>query len=364
MHAYKPSNKAPITGIFILLAISIFAGILLGLLTFAISKLIYLIIIFPLGLGIIGGALIGTVGVRRGKMRNPIIGGLFGLLIGLTIYGSFRYAQYNAFRNELRGIIRQEIEQGFIIVDPDMADDIIDQFLFEETGSSGIWGYLKLAAIEGESFGRMFGGQSINIGPTLTWLYWIVELGIIAGIAMSVGYSGAKEPFCETCQEWFGPRTVIGNVKAASTDLLLQTIQIGNFSKVHGMIQENAVAPSADVSILECSCVANDSVLLVESVTINNKGKLEYKTLLQNLIQPAQRDELFQQKKTQDDIVLDEIDAFETTPVPLAEKVSDFPFDNELATETKDYTRTRIFLIIAILLIVLPFLIGIFLASS
>lgn len=336
MQPYKPSNKAPLTGVLLLFFLSIICGILLGLLTFAISNFIYLILLFPMGLGLIGG-IITSVGVDKGKVRSPILGGLFGLLLGLLIYGSFRYAEYDYFRKEGQEMLLQEMEQELGYSDVEVANDFIDEVLIEETGSKGFLGFLKLTANEGTSFERLFRSQSIELGAALTWIYWFVELIIIAGVSMFLGHGAAIRPFCETCQEWFKPKRYLGSVEPENSKTLIQAIQSENFTEVGMLMEEDAVAPCMNVSVQECQCEVSDSILVIDRASINRKGKVETKTILNGFITPSQRAILTEYEVEEDGEI-----EYDATPQEIPNQ------------EEKDYTRTRIILITLILMIVLP----------
>lgn len=354
MKPYKPSNKAPILGIFLLMLISSFGGTLLGLLAYAISKVIYVFILFPAGLGFIGGLCL-YAGIHRGKIRNPVVGIIFGIAISFIIYGTYRYAEYYAFRADGQDFIIQEIEQGYGTSDPEVADLIVDEILFEETGSSGFWGYLILAANKGTSVGRLFRGESFHFGPTLTWIYWLIELLIIIGVSVSATQDGTKAAFCETCQNWYKPKKYLGGVRAEREKLLLQAIMEENFSEVGKLIQEEAPAPSIDIRVQDCDCESNDSVLSVEHVSISKKNKLQYKNVLHGLISPAHRSTLSEYEKQNglDSLNVDDGEQY-TSEVQADETNFDRKQTSSEPSPEKDYTKTRIVLIVLILAIVLP----------
>jgi hypothetical protein len=71
MKPYRPSNKVPSAGFMWLLLSSILGGLAIGGLTFFVSNLIYLIILFPLGMGFAGG-IVSATAIQQGKVRNLI----------------------------------------------------------------------------------------------------------------------------------------------------------------------------------------------------------------------------------------------------------------------------------------------------
>jgi hypothetical protein len=279
------------------------------------------------------------------------------------IYGTFRYAEYSAFLSEGREILSQEMEQALGRVDPNVVDSVIEEILFEETGSTGFWGYLKFAASEGTSFERLFSGQRFEINPAITWIYWIAELAIIIGVVAYLAYGAASDPFCETCQNWYKPKNYLGGVKPDQANILFQAIQAGDFAEVGRLIQAEASAPSVDVLVQDCHCVANDSILIVDQVSVNKKEKLEYKTIFQGMITSEQREILAEneEKDESDHAGITDEGQQELSHPPSRSDMTG-PIQEQVQSSQsveKDYTRTRIFLIVAILVIVLPFCIAI-----
>ena len=70
MKPYQPSNKVTSTGLKWLLLSSAIGGVAIGGLTHLISLLVYAIVLFPLGMGLAGGAVMAGA-IRQGKVRNP-----------------------------------------------------------------------------------------------------------------------------------------------------------------------------------------------------------------------------------------------------------------------------------------------------
>jgi hypothetical protein len=106
------------------------------------------IIAFPIGIGLIGGFAIAQ-GIRWGKVRVSLVGAIFGLLLGLFVYGSYRYTEYLLNRREALTYIRQEMEAEFGEADPVIADEVFDAILYEETGEKreSLWQFFEAAAL-------------------------------------------------------------------------------------------------------------------------------------------------------------------------------------------------------------------------
>src|SRR6476661_1861241 len=124
MKPYQPSNKVTSTGLKWLLLSSVIGGIAIGGLTHLISLLVYLILVFPLGMGFAGGKVM-VAAIRKGKVRNPAIATLFGILTGLLMYGSLHGAGYWQFKQLASEQITKELEG----VSDNQSNNIIDTFL-------------------------------------------------------------------------------------------------------------------------------------------------------------------------------------------------------------------------------------------
>ena len=80
MKPYQPSNKVTSTGLKWLLLSSVIGGVAIGGLTHLLSLSVgYLIVVFPLVMGLTGGKVM-VAAIRQGKVRNPAIATLFGVL--------------------------------------------------------------------------------------------------------------------------------------------------------------------------------------------------------------------------------------------------------------------------------------------
>ncbi len=133
MKPYQPSNKVTSTGLKWLLLSSVIGGLAIGGLTHLISlSVAYLIVVFPLAMGFTGGKVM-VVAIRQGKVRNPAIATIFGILTGLLMYGSLHGAGYWQFKQSVSEQItkKQEAESG------NQFNNIIDTLLQEKTGSKG-----------------------------------------------------------------------------------------------------------------------------------------------------------------------------------------------------------------------------------
>jgi len=163
------------------------------------SRAIYLGFLFPLVMGFAGGAVVKAA-VKEGRVRNPLLAAAFGLIAGILMFAAMHAVQYFSFRAEFRNYIVEEygpLSQSEL----SQVDELIDLYLVEETQVSGFWGYMLLRAEDGVSIGRVSSSSRFNLGPFLSWIYWLAEIAVAAGIAAYGGWQAAGKPFCEACDQ-------------------------------------------------------------------------------------------------------------------------------------------------------------------
>src|SRR5258707_13851401 len=82
-------------------------------------------------MAIVGGGLIGLI-VTSGKVRNPFMAALFGILIGAVLYGAYRYGAYYVDRQKIVGQLVSE--QHFSAAEAQASFDMVLQKGFGGTG--------------------------------------------------------------------------------------------------------------------------------------------------------------------------------------------------------------------------------------
>lgn len=289
MKPYQPSNKIPSAGFTWLLLSSVLGGLTIGGLTFAVSRLVYLIFLFPLGMGFLGGAL-NSIAIREGKVRNPLIAACFAALTGLTIYGTVHGGEYLMFKQAASEEVTKELGQ----TDNVQTEPVIDAFLKEKTGATGFYGYMKYSAQQGVSVGKL-GSDGIQLNETFTWLYWLTEFAVIEGMIVLIAYSAAKDPFCESCNRWYADKERLGNVHPRSSEGFLNWVKNENFTQSGKLIEPLAQvnASSLEVHVQHCPCCkTSDYVLTVSRADFNSKGNLELKQVFQGMLSAYQQSQL------------------------------------------------------------------------
>ncbi len=289
MKPYKPSNIVPSGSLIKLLLATMIGGTVVGGVTALIASIIYLIILFPALMGAAGAAIVGAI-VHQGKVRNPLVAAGFGILAGLSIYGSLHYSQYLIFRR----LVSSEIGAELGTTNQEQLDQIIDESLVELTGSDRFVGYIKYSAQEGVSVGQV-GQDGISIGETGTWIYWLVEVLAITGISAVGAYGMASKPFCEQCDDWYGDRERLGSVPLAQSEQFSTFLQADNFTQAGALLNPltHAYAPSWDVYLQHCpGSQAEDVILSTSEVSINHKGQFVLAPKLEGLISARQESQM------------------------------------------------------------------------
>jgi len=162
----------------VVLVLAAAAGVVVGL----VSRLVYLVIAFPIVMGFVAALLAGLTYSRQLRLITLLVG----LVCGLLIYGGYRATRYFIERQNL---IDQSMQQYGISAE--RASRTLDEVLKEETGSDGFIGYVKAMAKEGISITSSRSSSSpINLDEKATWIYWGIEILIVVGLGAVGGFQG------------------------------------------------------------------------------------------------------------------------------------------------------------------------------
>lgn len=308
MRPYRPDNKSSILGIFLLLLVTVFGGLILGILLFLVGQFIYIIVLFPAIVAIVGGSVLQKI-VKTGKIRITLLAGICGMLMGFIIYGSYLSLSYIAFRYWASITIFEQAPQLYRGLSDSSIDKTIDQKLKENTGESGFVGYLfsKSRKAIGVMFdytilaGVLEGKGGITFGPFLTWVYWLIELTIIVGFPTYYAIDTASQPFCQIHNQWYGKKQRIGGIPETYKRELLKLLNTGKLATVGEISQSATAIPRIDLNTQKCDiCINNNDVYLqVEKVWFGNmrlfgvnQAVLQSRQILQGWLSPILQAEL------------------------------------------------------------------------
>ena len=265
----------------IFLFLSIFGGLTIGVVFGIIAPFIYLIILFPIIMGFAAGNVI-TENIQYTKIRNKYFVLFSSVLIVLTLYISFHFISYKA----LSAVTVFQVAGDFSDKSLEIGKNIFEYTIKQETGYSGFLGYILLKAQQGVSIGKIFSSNKLNLGPIFTWLYWLIEIGVICFITINVSKQALKKPFCEFCNSWYEENKYIGSVHNAQQAEFLDQIERKDFANTGAMLVENAESPSLELHLQYCnSCDQSDAFLKITSekfidgrLVINELSKITLKS--------------------------------------------------------------------------------------
>lgn len=226
MRTYRSSNKVSLIGIPLMLIAALLTGAIIGGLAFFISYQFnfYLICIFPLVMGLLGGAfMLGAA--RLGKVRNGFIALLFGLLAGVAIIGVYRGAEYYiAYVHD--GAMRQAARENRDATDQEVLLQSIPIGL-QDMNVDDFVDFNQRLARAGTSI--TYRGNNIELDENMTWVLWIVEWLLILGGCVVLTYGAAIEPFDERRNRWYGKGEWFANVPYNKKKEFMSLMKDGNF---------------------------------------------------------------------------------------------------------------------------------------
>lgn len=232
-------SKLPFLGTLLLLVTAIAGGLAVGGLLYLSSLVVYIVLA---SVGLAGGLcavlLMGVIKV--GKVRDGVVVGFLGLMMGLLAYGTFRYMEYLAFRQDVRQMIYQEEPAA----DPQLVEAYIDDVLVQETGRPGLIGFWIYEAQQGLSltlrsrYSSPDRGIPISLSPQLTVVYWIVEILITGGVAAVLAADAAGKPFCEETNRWLKFEKLRGHVPKESFPMFSEALQHEDFATAASLLEE------------------------------------------------------------------------------------------------------------------------------
>lgn len=283
---YQHSGKAPLVGVLLLALTSIIGGAIIGLIMFGVSQLISLVLIFPIVIAFVGFFFISRA-VLRGKVRNSLITTIFGIILGLSIYGTYHLANYYRFSSLLFQSISASIPSEELIYIDRAAT--VSNLLEMITGSQGFLGYLKLNAMEGFSISHLYTseGSGILLRGVAVYIYWLIEASIIVGVTAAGGRMAGSQPFCEDCQTWFTTLGQFGSVPAEKEELFIDLIRKDSLQAASELVanEGDALPPNLEVYPSTCQCDESGMALLeIKKTTRGRDNKVKRNDFLKFLI--------------------------------------------------------------------------------
>jgi hypothetical protein len=295
-------------------------GIMLGMAVSFIGRFLYLIVLFPLGMGAVVGA-VGAWAIKKYKIRKPYLCGITGLLAGCFTFLAMHYGDYEHLEGKLaEAKVPEEVRQIARHIDefkakgeqvPEEIRELIrelearpDDLAVLRIGS--FWDFMDYQATQGVTLSKVGagGGKGVNLGYTGSFIYWGVESLLLAGVALSIMYGAASLPFCLSCESWKDEQ-VLGNT-ATNASGVGAAVQEGDLAKVSDSLTVSS-DQTAKVSAFVCpNCGTAEPIeVKVTKISVNKKGEKsesqvamvtypgESLSELQSLFRPATTEEFF-----------------------------------------------------------------------
>lgn len=257
---YVPDGNFPPLGLALTLGGGLVAAVLVGWLAGFIGQWFYLVVLFPIVIGLALGG-IGMVFIKVGKLRSPLLAGIAAGLSGIMAMGTMHYVNYQRALDEAAKqmpVARDALEQGISFAK-----------------------YLDLSAEEGVTIGRAaaHNDKGMNLGYVGSYLYWLVEVFVVAAVAWTMMWKEASSPFCVPCNSW-KKQQPLAMVAVPTEDVAVRAIQDGDVVQLlqcagpieaQGLLLKTAVCPC---------CGADGEVdVFLDRVTKNSKGEQKTATV-------------------------------------------------------------------------------------
>ncbi|WP_428939475.1 hypothetical protein [Fontivita pretiosa] len=283
---YHPDGGVSAAGFGMLVSALVLIGAALGFVAHWVSQYFWLILLFPIGIGLILG-FVGQRMVKSGRIRNPAVGGLAGFLGGALAMSLMHYFDYESFRKELAQVDPQLLqiaqlppEQRQQLIRDDLAEQDRQalEALFEAAQVKTFFDYMEMEARHGVELKKTGRGQGLNLGYYGSYIYWIVEILIVAGITFGMVKNATSQPFCAACDQWKQSRVLgfFSGDPAAAT----RSIQAGDLNQMRAA-GSTAELTNHRLSVAWCSSCGDEGTihLKLEQITTDGKGNVTTRTV-------------------------------------------------------------------------------------
>jgi len=238
MKRYTPQNHLTPFGLLTLGIGSIILGLVAGALAYFISTLFYLLFIFALIVGVLAGLAYSKL-MRFSKVRHALITTTFGAVTGLLLALGFYGTPYLVTRVDVISYYQENYGVNLAT-----AAQRFDAVLQQETGSTGLWGYMKYRAQQGDEYTTYLAvGYAVLPPSSFTmrngwlWLYWLMETILFSGLSIFLGFSMGARDYSKSAKDWYDTlRIQIGSVALEEKERLLSFFAEGDISKIGDLV--------------------------------------------------------------------------------------------------------------------------------
>jgi hypothetical protein len=253
----------------------------------------YLIFIFPIVIGLLSGSLITDV-AKYTKTRNPSLILITCILTAIVLYGSMFYTRFLGLQ------VTTSLQAFGGLSDESLKDAkvFVDYALEKETGHSGFVGYVLYKANQGVSIGKVFRSNSLNLGPIFTWVYWLLEFGVITFVMFYRSKGISTKLLCESCNSWYAEKRHIGGIPATKEVDVLNSIKLKDYGNAGQVLEENADVPSTEFYLQSCPVCDKSNSLLSATKVRKLNGKLTFVDILNTTLTPHEKNQFVKEIKS------------------------------------------------------------------
>lgn len=284
---YKADGGFPMWGAIQLMGVLGTAGIILGVISSFISNYFWLIVLFPLAIGL-GLGLAGSLCLKRFKVRSPKVCGLIGFLAGCFAMLAMHYVDYRSAVSQIDAglgvnapIVRALVNK---IDEAKAKGEELPEELQETVAElekephflqllrmDSVWKYIDFKAQQGVELKRAArGGAGANLGYVGSYIYFGFEAFLVGIVAFFMMLETAGNPYCRECGQWkvkhdWGP--------VDQAHRVAQSISAGGVQPCTS--GQELTAPQGVVSAYACpTCQSEGNIdVKVQQFTFNAKGE-------------------------------------------------------------------------------------------
>lgn len=265
---YKPSGKCPQNGLIMLLIAAVVGSLVVGVAYHLVTRMVNLLILFPLGVGyLIGMAM--TYVIVKGKRRNTALVVALALTSCTLAFGTRFFCE----SLQMRGMFIQSLAEESVGKSSTQLPQVKAEMAKEISPFRFFPAYLSLRAQAGISIGRSFSSSSTDMkGAGFFWGLLVLELALACWVAVKAAHGAVTSPYCEQCQSWMSDTTIM-RVHPSGSAALLEKLRTQDWdgaanSPVGGSLDDKN---HCDVNLSRCADCRDTFITLVS--TTNGKTK-------------------------------------------------------------------------------------------
>lgn len=255
-----PAARAPrvtAIGALVLLLGSLVLGVLLGALYSLIGRWMDLVVLFPLGFGLLLGALL-AVPIYTAKIRVRFLVVVCAILAGALLMGTRVFCDSLQAREAMISQVAYDggLKQFKAIEKVPTAVETEKTLRREYPPLKFFKLYLKEAGQTGAAIGDVGKdpkAADLNLSGGWFWGFETMNFLLIAAMAIAASLHYASAPFCESCRKWLGNAQEITKVHPDQSAELIEKLQRRNWEDAANIVGKN-VSDQKQTIVSAASC--------------------------------------------------------------------------------------------------------------